>query len=354
MQRRAVELLACPACGAGLALDADEFSGDDVAEGRLRCRTCAATFPIRGGIPRFVPAGVGDEAQRTVERFGEQWQEYDFLSAEYEQQFLAWIAPNTADVFRDWVVLDAGCGKGRHSVLISRFGARDVIALDLGAGVVAVRRNALVLDNVHVVQADLFHLPLPPATIDVALSIGVLHHTADPRAAFLALARTLRPGGRVIVWIYGRENNEWIVRYVDPLRNTVTSRLPHRWLYHLARIPAAVLYAASRGVYRPLSRPPFEGLGRRLFYQAYIRSLAALPFRDIHLIVHDHLGPAIASYVPRDEFASWFHDAGLTDVEIGWHNQNSWRGTATMPAGSTATAGRGVEARVTCGPTVPE
>jgi SAM-dependent methyltransferase len=225
-------------------------------------------------------------------------------------------------------VLDAGCGKGRHAVLAARFGAREVLAVDLSSAVEAAYRNTRELPNVHVVQADLFRLPIAPASVDVVYSIGVLHHTPDPEAAFRRLVRCLRQDGRVIVWVYGRENNEWVLRLVDPVRRRVTSRLSHRWLYHLAKLPAAVLYGASHGVYRPLSRPPLAAIGRRLFYQAYVNALAGLSFRDVHLIVYDHLTPHIVSYIPRDEFMRWFHAGDLRDVVVGWHNENSWRGTA--------------------------
>jgi len=327
MRRRALAFLVCPRCQGSLDLVTAAVDGDQITTGELSCTACAAVFPITAGVPRFAPTAMASEAQRTVDRFGEQWNEFNFLSAEYERQFLAWIAPNTGETFRDRVVLDAGCGKGRHTMLVQRFGARDVLAVDLSSAVEAAYANTRALPNVHVIQADLFQLPIASGVVDVVFSIGVVHHTPDPRGAFLQLLRPLKAGGRIIVWVYGRENNEWIVRFVDPVRKAVTSRLPHRWLFHLSKIPAAALYCASRVVYRPLSRPPFSAIGRRLFYQSYVNAIGFLPFRDVHLIVHDHLGPAIASYISGDEFASWFREADLTDVVIGWHNQNSWRGT---------------------------
>jgi SAM-dependent methyltransferase len=331
MRPGALAFLVCPHCGGALTLDARVRDGDEIVEGRLDCGGCGAAFPITGGVPRFVPGVVLEEARRTVDRFGQQWEEFNFITDEYEQQFLAWIAPNTRETFHGQVVLDAGCGKGRHTMLAARFGARDVIAVDLSCSVDTAYWNTRRFENVHVVQADLFHLPLAPAVIDVAFSIGVVHHTPDPGGAFAQLVRLLKPGARIIVWVYAREGNEWVLRFVDPLRRAVTSRLPHRWLYHLSKPPAAILYAASRGIYRPLSRPPLDILGRRLFYQAYLNAIAMLPFRDVHLIVHDHLGPAIARYIAHDEFETWFRAAGLTDVSINWHNRNSWRGTAVKP-----------------------
>ena len=332
MRERALAFLVCPRCRGSLALTTTAVEGDQITTGQLRCATCAAGFQIAGGVPRFAPGALAESARRTVDRFGEQWNEFNFLSAEYERQFLAWIAPNTWDAFRDRVVLDAGCGKGRHAMLVARV-ARDVLAVDLSSAVDAAYANLRALPNVHVIQADLFQLPIAAGIVDVVFSIGVVHHTPDPRGAFMRLAGVLKPGGRLIVWVYGRENNEWIVRFVDPVRRAVTSRLPHRVLYHASKIPAAALYAASRGIYRPLSQPPFAAIGRRLFYQAYVNAIGVLPFRDVHLIVHDHLGPAIASYVSGDEFAHWFREANLAEVVIGWHNRNSWRGTAVRPDG---------------------
>src|SRR5207244_4711218 len=101
--------------------------------------------------------------------------------------------------------------------------------------------------------------------------------------------------------------------------------IPHRWVYQLSKLPAAILYAASRGIYRPLSQAPFDPIGSRLFYQAYINTLSNYPFDELHSIVHDHLTPPIARYIARGEFEAWFKDSGLSDVNIGWHNENSWR-----------------------------
>lgn len=353
MHPRLQTLVCCTRCGGSLKLDVGQSAGRHVVEGEFTCVGCAAVFPITRGIPRFLPGAVPRDVQRTVERFGRQWQEFDFVSEQYEQQFLAWITPNTRETFRDRIVLDLGCGKGRHSRLVARFGAREVLAVDLSEAVEAAYRNTRDLANVHVIQADLFQLPIAPGTVDVSFSIGVVHHTPDPEGAFRQLARCLKPGGRLIVWVYGRENNEWLLCLVEPIRRRVTSRLPHRWLYHVSKVPAAALYAASRGIYRRLSRRGLEAIRRRLFYHSYLTAIAGLPFRDVHLIVYDHLAPPIASYITRDEFERWFHDAGLIEVTIGWHNQNSWRGTALMPAsecpaGSRGQASPGPESKQSC------
>lgn len=302
-------------------------------EGELSCGRCGDRFPIRRGVPRILPdSGVGHDQQRTVDRFGAQWNDFDFLTHYYERQFLGWLGPNGPEDFKGKVVLEGGCGKGRHSTLVSSWGAKDVIAIDLGSAVDTAFRNSRELPNVHVVQADLFRLPVAPHFVDVAFSVGVLHHTPRPREAFLELVRRVKSGGKMIAWVYGRENNEWIVNLVNPIRQNVTSRLPHRVVFEASKVPAAVLWAVSRGVYKPLSRGPLAPLGQRLFYHAYVNVLAEYPFDEVHSIVHDHLTPPIAHYLTREEFEEWFRAAGLVDVRLSWHNENSWRGTGIVPA----------------------
>lgn len=337
MRRRLLELIACPRCGgAPFALEAREEEDEEVMEGSLECPACRTRYEIRRGVPRLMPEAehVPDEAQRTVDRFGQEWNDFDFLSHHYEAQFLAWIHPVKPADFKDKVVLEGGCGKGRHSALAAAFGAKDVIAVDLSSAVEAAFRNTHNMPNVHVVQADLFHLPVPKASVDLAFSVGVLHHTHEPKRSFEELASRVKPGGRVVAWVYGYENNEWIVRLVDPVRRTVTSRLPHGVVYQASKLPAAVLWAAARGLYRPLSKGRLRPLGDRLFYKTYVNAIADFPFDEIHSIVHDHLTPPLAEYLKREDFEAWFTDLGLRDVVISWHNENSWRGTAVVPGRS--------------------
>src|SRR5437762_2694911 len=105
-----------------------------------------------------------------------------------------------------------------------------VIGVDLSVAVESAYRNTRDLENAHIIQADIYHLPLR-SSFDYAFSVGVLHHLPDPRGGFEELVRHVRPGGAVSAWIYGRENNGWIVHLINPLRRHFTSKLPTSVLY---------------------------------------------------------------------------------------------------------------------------
>jgi len=65
------------------------------------------------------------------DRFGYEWDKYDFMLPMYEKQFLMWIGPDLGpEDFKDKAVLDAGCGMGRNSYWPCKYGAKEVLAFD--------------------------------------------------------------------------------------------------------------------------------------------------------------------------------------------------------------------------------
>jgi SAM-dependent methyltransferase len=325
MRESGLRLLACPTCHAKLALATATERADDghVMTGSLRCTGCDAAFAIRTGVPRLITTEVTAASTETAHRFGAEWQIFDHMSTYQEEWLARWLDPVGPNDIRGKTVFEAGCGKGRHTLVIAGWGAKEIVALDLGDAVDVAFAHTRHLDNVHVVQGDLLAPPVEHV-FDVAFSVGVLHHLPDPRAGFESVRSVVRVGGKVAIWVYGLESNEWIVRWVTPVREHVTARLPINALYWLSLAPSAVI--------APLSKVYATRLGERLPYRDYMRRLAEVPLREIHHIVFDQLVTPLAHYLPREEVSRWFDAPGLSDVTIGWHNQNSWRACATVTA----------------------
>jgi SAM-dependent methyltransferase len=331
MKETLLPLLACPGCGGNLDLTVTQTDGREISAGELRCAVCAQRFPIRHGIPRFVELANDTVQRETAANFGAQWLVFDHVQAHHQQQFLDWVAPVTPGFVQGKLVLEGGCGKGRHTRAVAEWGAAAIIGVDLSEAVEAAYRNTRDLPNAHVIQADIYKLPLKQV-FDYAFSVGVLHHLPEPRRGFLSLFDKLKPGGAISAWVYGRENNGWIVHFINPLREHFTSKLPMRALYWLSYLPTLALYLGLKLVYAPLGR---TSLKSSLFYADYLCYIANFPFREIHNIVHDHLTAPVAFYLSRAEFAEWFSAAHADRVELHWHNRNSWRGfgvAKTKPA----------------------
>jgi SAM-dependent methyltransferase len=328
MKPALLSLLRCNRCAAEFSLSSTVADGTEVMEGALACSGCGAVFPIVRGVPRFVDQSISADKHATANAFAYEWTHYSELTEADEREFLAWLAPTQPKDFKDQVVLDAGCGKGRHAFLAASYGAREVVAVDLSGAVEAAFANTRSLPNVHVVQADLLNLPFQ-APFTLAYSIGVLHHLPDPKAGFLAVASHIRPGGRICTWVYGREGNEWIVRFVDPIRKGITSRVP-RITRVLSFPPAVILYAALKLFYLPARTRPW--LKRILPYSDYLCAISGYTFAENFWNVFDQLVAPTAFYHREEEIVDWYRTAPVEQVLIGRHNGNSWRGTAVIAA----------------------
>jgi SAM-dependent methyltransferase len=208
-----VDLLRCPKCRGTLGFTA----GDPTA---LLCRGCAATFPIERGVPRLA-------GETYVASFGRQWNRYDVARDEEDE---ATFAVKTGVDPRDLngqLVLDAGCGGGRYARLAARFGAR-VVGVDLSSAVEKAAALCAEFPDVTIAQADLLDLPLAEGVFDLAFSIGVMHHSPDPRRAFAQVAARVKAGGQLAVWLYRRNTppQEWL----NTALRAATTRLPARAL----------------------------------------------------------------------------------------------------------------------------
>src|SRR5437667_198275 len=222
MRPEALNFIVCPNCAGELTLSSDSPRADDghILSGSLACRACASQFAIRNGVPILLPANLASVKLKTASRFAEEWTRWSDLRDYYEQEFFDWVAPLTAADFTDQIVFEGGCGKGRHTAIVSSHGARAVVSLDLGESAFVAFAHTRRYPNAHVIIGDLLK-PAVRAVFDLAFSVGVLHHLPDPAAGFASLASRVREGGRVAFWVYGHEGNEWITRCLAALASRI-------------------------------------------------------------------------------------------------------------------------------------
>jgi SAM-dependent methyltransferase len=82
-------------------------------------------------------------------------------------------------------------------------------------------------------------MPFRDGTFDRAYSIGVLHHTPDPRRAFDRVAAAVKPGGSLAVYLYHRYG--FGPRFSDFWR-AITTRLPLSLMAFLAMAAIPLYY----------------------------------------------------------------------------------------------------------------
>jgi SAM-dependent methyltransferase len=241
-------------------------------------------------------------------RFGFEWSKYPQIIPLYEKQFLGWVAPLRPDDFRGKRVLDGGCGTGRNSWWPLQYGAAQVTAFDVDPRTVAVAaKNLANVPNATVLERSIYDIEFSNE-FDIAFSIGVIHHLADPRRAVARLVEAVRPGGTVLIWVYGKEGYAWAKNFINVLRK-VTSRMPLgllRWMTY----PFSLLF------YLYIKCLPHR--------HPYLKLLRPASFWHLHSIVFDQLLPEIANYWTAEDAKALFDGLPVEDVMAYDCNAGSW------------------------------
>ncbi|MCC6763113.1 MAG: methyltransferase domain-containing protein [Deltaproteobacteria bacterium] len=357
MRRRLLDLIVCPRCHCALDLRAYTSDGrgsaeEEVLDGLLRCGSCSGEFPVIGGVPRLLeprllrrmaprypeyfrahPRLLGDDdgdehvLADTLESFTRQRLDLPppgpALVAQWHRNFRRYVDGTIGEgALRGKLVLDVGCGFGRHMYVAGLEGA-EVVGVDLSGGVdraYAVNRRRT---RCHVVQANVLDRPFRDGVFDVVWSFGVLHHMPDPAAGFRAIVPFARPdGGTVVVWVYGYAGMTWSYR-LSHMR--ALHRVTRRWSGP-ARARASTVVAAilSALYWEPLGAMRRAGLGgivRRMPLTDYIDH----PWRTRIAGVHDRLSTPITHFHDLRELSDWCRAAGLQYICVndterrGWH-----------------------------------
>jgi ubiquinone/menaquinone biosynthesis C-methylase UbiE len=150
--------------------------------------------------------------QRRVQRYG-----WDLAAADYEPLWRAQLACAQADLLAEATlapgerVLDVACGTGLVALDAAHAVGSDgwVLGIDLSGQMVdAARRRASErrLSNASFLRMDAESLDLPDASFDVALCALGLMYMPDPGQAVREMRRVLRPGGRLVIAVWGERS----------------------------------------------------------------------------------------------------------------------------------------------------
>lgn len=327
MKERLIDFLICPSCRQSLVLKEARWLEGEIKEGFLECCSCEKKYPIIDYIPRFLPEAHYSLYKETSRNFGFSWRVFARIY-EDPRDFLDWIKPVKPDFFKDKIVVDAGCGTGLHAVFAAQFGAREVIAFDFSPCVEVAKENTWDFPQIHLLQADIYHLPLK-ACADYVYCIGVLQHLPDPYLGFANLVNLLKENGYISIWVYGYEGTRFVRYIIDPIRR-VTSRLPLFAVYLATFAPTAVFYLLTRMV--NLAKKKFSNNHQKNLWlklipmSEYLAYMSQFNFHYLHNSVFDQLIAPITKYFRQEEILDWFRKAGLKNVQIISRNEMSWRG----------------------------
>lgn len=257
-----------------------------------------------------------DLLNRTIADFGRQWTRYQENDGYYASQdlFKDILGPLLdGDALKGSKVAEIGAGTGRIVNMLLRAGASHVLAMEPSDGYDALEENVgWAKGRVTCVKGMGTSIPAS-AELDYVFSIGVLHHIPDPAPTVKAAWRSLKKGGRIVIWLYGKEGNGLYLAALSVLRGLSRS-LPEKifmGLVWLLDVLLTIYISAARIVHLPLRGYMLEVIGK-------------MTHDKRRLIIYDQLKPSYAKYYRQDEAQDLLKSAGFTDIKLYHRHGYSW------------------------------
>lgn len=283
------------------------------------------------GIPRVGQHVSADQAA-TREMFGFKWtQEDTFTRPESLALMNGWLEERYGRVAdAAWwdeygerpLVVDLGCGAGVSGrEMFGPMGDRvRYLGVDLTPAVeVAQRRFHEAGLDAGFLQADLTTVPLAPGSVDVIFSEGVLHHTDSTEGALKAVVPLLRPGGRILFYVYRKKS--LLREYADDaIREQLQAMSPEDAWAALEPLTHLGIQLGKLGV--DLEVPEdIDVLGmkagtfdlQRWFYYNIAKAYydPEMTFGEMHHINFDWYAPKNAFRQSEEEVRAWCAEADL-------------------------------------------
>jgi SAM-dependent methyltransferase/uncharacterized protein YbaR (Trm112 family) len=318
-----------------------------VISGKLYNKECA--YPIVSGIPRFVDMSFYKKMScktgeiQTSASFGDKWRSKRSQQLGYakrdipflREQFIALLGCGTEAQLRKILAgaertLNAGCGVAWSEHLFNDSQRTERHCIDISLAVETAHKNTQSSKNIIVSQASIFELPYADETFDVIYSLGVLHHTPNPKKAFFSLVEKLKPRGLIGIYIYCKK--PLLREMADGVLRARTTKMSFDECMKFSK-KMTQLGKSLQSIKEPIViAKEIEALGiqsgsysvhdfiYRYFLKCWFNPDSDEAYAD--LVNQDWYHPAFASHHTREEILSWFLQAELQNVRCiqpkGW------------------------------------
>ena len=266
--------------------------------------------------------------QEVINSFGHEWAAFDYSESETDEaldaQFLAYSSPIELGQFNSntSVAADFGAGSGRWtSRLLPYF--LTVYALEPSDGASRVLKNKFTHEpRVKILQETVGANSIPTESLDLAMSLGVLHHIPDTGLAIRDVASKIKSGGVFLCYLYYKlEDKPVYYRALFCVSNSlrwVISRLPYVMRKHVSQIIAG-------GVYLPLARiSKLLGHKGRDISNFPLHHYANMPFVMLQNDALDRFGTRLEQRFSKKEIIEMLSGAEFDLSTLKFSNQEPY------------------------------
>lgn len=267
--------------------------------------------------------------QRVIDGFGHEWATFDYMGDQDKEsldaQFLAYTSPiKLADYSKEYsVAADFGAGSGRWTSRLIPYFSK-IYALEPSKGAVNVLSKKFSNESsIEILRETIGLNSIPDESLDMAMSLGVLHHIPNTGKAIQDIAYKIKPGGVFLCYLYYKLNDKpfyyrAMFRISNLFRNVI-SRMPQFMRTCIAKVIARVVYLPLALTSKKLSQ---RGLNVTNFP---LHHYANMPFVVLQNDALDRFGTRLELRFSKEDIIKMLEEANFdlttlvfSDVEPFW------------------------------------
>ncbi len=260
------------------------------------------------------------EENKVIRDFGDEWERFNFLDEEklsaLQEQFQKYIKPLPKGLLEQnkLTIADFGAGTGRWSYFLKQFASQLYVVEPSEKAFNVASSRFTDEKGVTLLNQSVESNQVPPNSLDLAVSLGVLHHIKDTGAAIKQVSEKIKSGGYFLGYLYySMENKSNLYKFIWKVSNTVRlliSTLPKTIKVSLSEIIALLIYWPLARLSRVLSALKIPSTGIPLHHYEN------LSFHVMRNDALDRFGTSLENRFSRAEITDMLKSANFDEASI--------------------------------------
>jgi SAM-dependent methyltransferase len=263
--------------------------------------------------------------QSVIDGFGHEWAAFDYAETKtaeaLDAQFKAYCVPIDLTQFNPTtsIAADFGAGSGRWSSRLAPYFSQ-IYAIEPSDGAIAVLKKKFTDDSkITVLQETVGVNSIPIESLNLAMSLGVLHHIPNTGLAIKDISRSIKPGGYFLCYLYYDLENKpmyyKMIFQVVSIARRIISNLPQP----LKRLSATII---AIFIYFPLARSSkyLKKIGRNTS-NLPLHHYANMPFVMLANDALDRFGTSLEQRFSKAEIIDMLEQAGFDLTTLRFSNK---------------------------------
>lgn len=245
--------------------------------------------------------------------FGKQFYIYQDIDGDFGsvRMFKDNIFPYNPIKIKNKVIMDVGSGAGKILKNILRFSPKKIYSIEPSNAINIAKKN-IKSNKIEFLNIKAENISLKNK-INIAFSIGVIHHIPNAKRVMRKIYQSLKKGGEIIFWVYGYENNEKYIFFSNLLRR-ICIILPDAILVILSNILNLLCYLYL--VLCNIFNMPLKKYFNEVFFKC--------TFKKRTLIIFDQLNPSYVKYYKKEDIVSLLKNFDFKSITIQNRHDYSW------------------------------